>query len=226
MSILRRMRDITVASLNERLEQAEDPVRLIDQYLASQREQIRESEKLHMQCLTHAQSMRNQYLTALETKEKRERQALLALKAGEDDIARIALQEKIQQEEKSEQYRALYEQSQQSILELADQIGQLKADYDEIAAKRSYYQARLESVRLQRQMNERLGASGATAAPRAFRRLEEQVSDMEWEARSLRDVRRATQEALYSAGSAVQSALENELARLKKSLEKEGWSGK
>lgn len=82
MSLLRRMRDITVASLNEHLERSEDPVRLIDQYLAAQREQLQQSERLYQQCVTHAASLRQQYLTALETKEKREQQALLALKVG------------------------------------------------------------------------------------------------------------------------------------------------
>lgn len=33
MSLMRRMRDITTASLNDRLDSAEDPVRLIDNCL-------------------------------------------------------------------------------------------------------------------------------------------------------------------------------------------------
>ncbi len=94
MSLGKRFRDITVAHFNEMLENAEDPVRLIDKYLANQSEQIRESERLLHQCLTHAASLRQQYTSAEKMKERREQQALLALKAGEDEIARIALQEK------------------------------------------------------------------------------------------------------------------------------------
>src|SRR5258708_102693 len=118
MSLMRRMRDITAATINERLERAEDPVRFIDQYLIAQREQLQQSERLYQQCVSHAAALRQQYLTALETKEKREHQAVLALKAGEEHMARIVLQEKLQAEEKSEQYRELYEQAKQSILDL------------------------------------------------------------------------------------------------------------
>ncbi|MEC0269635.1 PspA/IM30 family protein [Paenibacillus anseongense] len=218
MSLLRRMRDITVASLNEHLERSEDPVRLIDQYLAAQREQLQQSERLYQQCVTHAASLRQQYLTALETKEKREQQALLALKAGEEHMARIVLQEKLQAEEKSEQYRELYEQAKQSILDLDEELQQLKADYKEVADKRSYYLARMESARLQQRLHARSSVS-QDASPRMFGRLEERVSDMELHARTLRDVRRMSRESYYGAGN---PAVDAELEALRNRLNQEG----
>lgn len=222
MSILRRMKDITTATLYDRLENSEDPVRLIDRFLVEQREQISQLERLYQQTLLHAQSVRQQYLTADELKSKREQQAALALKAGEEQMARLALQEKLQHEERSEQYRRLYEQSKLSVIELEDQLARLKADYDEVLSKRQYYMDRLEALRLQRRMNERLG-TGAQLGAGAFHRLEDRVSDLEYEARALRDVRRAGQEALQRAGSAAQQAIESELSALRRKLEREGW---
>jgi phage shock protein A len=222
MSILRRMRDMTAATLNEKLERSEDPVLMIDQYLASQREQIQQAERLHQQCFQHTQSLRAQYVGAEQWKDKREQQAMLALKAGEDHTARLALQDKLVHEQKAEQYRELYDQSKLALIELEDQLQVLKADYVEIAAKRSYYQARLESVRLQRRMNEHMSEMGKSSTPRMFNRLEEKVSDLEFETRSLRDVRRLSKEVLYQAGSAVQHVLEQELNNLRKKLAMEG----
>jgi phage shock protein A len=195
---------------------------MIDQYLASQREQILQAERLHQQCVQHAQSLRTQYIGAEQWKVKREQQAMLALKAGEENTARLALQDKMVHEQKSEQYRELYEQSKLALVELEDQLQALKADYTEIAAKRSYYQARLESVRLQRRMNEHMNELGRSSTPRMFNRLEEKVSDLEFETRSLRDVRRMSKEVLYQAGSAVQHVLEQELNNLRKKLAAEG----
>ncbi|GAA4875127.1 hypothetical protein GCM10023310_63390 [Paenibacillus vulneris] len=225
MSLGKRFRDITVATFNEMLEQSEDPVRLIDKYLQSQAEQIRESEKLLQQCLSHAASLRQQYMNAAQLKERREQQAMIALKAGEEEVARIALQEKLQQEERSTQYKALYEQSKLGIVELEEQVQQLKSDFEEVAAKRSYYIARLESVRLQQRMNERLRGMGGygSAQPRMFDRLEERVSDMEMTARTLREVRSQTRDAFMAAGSAASQALESEMAKLKSKLQQEGW---
>lgn len=215
---------MTVAALNEMLENSEDPVRMIDKYLAAQSEQIRESERLLQQCLSHASSLRQQYLTAEQLKERREQQALLALKAGEEEVARLALQEKLQQEEKAAQYKALYDQSKHGIVELEEQVQQLKADFDEIASKRSYYIARLESVRLQQRMNERLRSTGGGPSVRMFDRLEEQVSDLEISARTLREVRGQLREAWGAVSGAAGSALDQELAKLKSKLKEEGWT--
>jgi phage shock protein A len=219
MSLIRRMRDITAATINERLERSEDPVRLIDQYLIAQREQLQQSERLYQQCVSHAAALRQQYLTALETKEKREHQAILALKAGEEQMARIVLQEKLLAEEKSEQYHELYEQAKQSILDLDEQLQQLKADYKEVADKRSYYLARMESARLQQRMNERMSGVQQHMAPRIFNRIEDNVTDMEMQARSLRDVRRMSRESMYPAGN---PAVDAELEALRSRLNKEG----
>jgi phage shock protein A len=219
MSLMRRVRDITAATLNEHLERSEDPVRLIDQYLVSQREQLQQSERLYQQCVTHAAALRQQYLTALETKEKREHQAMLALKAGEENMARIVLQEKLQAEEKSEQYRELYEQAKQSILDLDEELQQLKADYQEVAEKRGYYLARMESARLQQRLHARMSSVGQHTTPRIFGRLEERVSDMELQARSLRDVRRMGRESFYQTGN---PAVDVELEALRNKLKQEG----
>lgn len=223
MSISKRLRDISVATLNEMLESSEDPVRLIDKYLAAQAEQIRSTERLLSQCLAHSQSVRQQYLMADQLKQKREQQAMLALRAGEDEVARLAMQEKMQQEEMSVSYKALYEESQYSIRDLEDQLRQLKADLDEVAAKRSYYLARLEAVRLQQRMNERMRPTGGGyGVPRMFDRLDERLSDMESHARTLREVRSGTRDMMRYAGAAV-DAVEQELANLRRKLEQEGF---
>lgn len=218
MSVMKRVRDISVATLNDKLEKSQDPVRLIDEFLYNQRQHIQETEKLVQQCAQHAASMRQQAYSAEQTAGKRAEQATLALKADEEHVARIALQDKITNEEKAAQFRQLYEQAQQSLLELEEQLNQLRSDYHEVLGKRQYFAARLESVRLRQRMNERMSAGGGLNGS-VFERLEEKISDLEWESRSLHDLRQAGREALYRAGSQTQAVLERELARLKQKLQ-------
>jgi phage shock protein A len=224
MSIMKRVRDISAATLNDRLERAEDPVRMIDQYLTELGEQIRQSDKLYQQSLGHASGLKVQYAQAEQLKEKREEQALLALKAGEEHLAKMALQEKLLHEEKFAQYKQLYDQTMQSIAELSKQLDEMKVDYQEVYNKRQYYVARMQSVQLQQRMNERLGFNGSQNGERIFQRLEDRISGLEIEARSLSDVRRQGKEMLYEAGIGVKSILEEELAKLKQKLDQEGAS--
>lgn len=223
MSIMKRMRDISLATLNDKLEKSEDPIRLIDQYIHSQKEQIAESERLYEQCVHHAQMMRKQYLNAEQLVQKRAEQAALAVKANEEAIARLALQEKLVNEEKAEQYRKLYEQGQLSVIELETQLQQLKADLQEVIGKRQFYIARLESIKLQQKMNERRSGSMGAGSNRMFDRLEEKINDLEFETSSLRDVRNQSSDVWTQLGTEIQETVERELEHLRNKLQDEGW---
>lgn len=229
MSIIRRVRDITAATLNERLEKAEDPVKLIDQFLWSTREEIINAERLYQQYSAHSNHLKMQWLQAEQQKEKREQQALTALKAGEEHMARVALQDKAASEERATQYRDLYEQSKTSLIELEEQLRELRSEYQTVYDKREYYSARMESLRLQQRMNARYAGQGihnqglGQQPSGMFRRLDDRITDMELEARSLRDLRRSGQEFLSEAGAVLQSAIEREMEQLKRKLQQEGW---
>ncbi|GIO43913.1 MULTISPECIES: PspA/IM30 family protein [Paenibacillus] len=222
MSVFRRVRDITVANLNERLEQSQDPVRLIDQFLIETRQEIMEAEKLHHQYSGHTKQLKSQVDQARAMSGKREEQALLAVKAGEEHLAKLALQEKMLYDEKIDQYSGLYAQSLESLQELENQLHELKTEYQTVYSKRQYYYARMETLRLQQRMNQRMNGYGAQDVPKMFHRLEDQVSGMEWEARSLRDLRKAGQDIASQVGSTIQSTLDQELSRLKQKLNKAG----
>ncbi|OAB46314.1 PspA/IM30 family protein [Paenibacillus glacialis] len=222
MSVFRRMRDITVATLNERLEQSQDPVKLIDQFLRATRDDITEVEKLFQQYASHTRQLKQQVDQASSMKDKREEQAILALKAGEDHLAKLALQEKIIYEEKLEQYGGLFEDSRLSLRELENQMNDLKLEYQTVYSKRQYYSARMENIRLQQRMNQRMGEFGGKDVPKMFNQLEDRITDWELETRSLRELRRAGQDYLDQAGASVSSVLEKEMARLKEKLNNSG----
>lgn len=226
MSIVRRVRDITVATLNERLEKAEDPVKLIDQFLWSTREDIIQAERLYQQYAGHSNHLKVQWLQAEQQKEKREQQAITALKAGEEQLARIALMEKASSEERALQYRDLYEQSRQSTLDLEEQLREMRSEYQTVYDKREYYAARMESLRLQQKLNSRYANYGEHSGNPGsmFRRLEDRISDMEMEAKSFSDLRRMGREFASEAGTTIQSVIEREMELLKRKLDKEGWS--
>ena len=76
MSVMKRVRDMTVASLNDRLEKSEDPVRVIDQFLWSTHQEITQSEGLQRQYATHTDHLHRQWKDAEQWMVKREQQAV------------------------------------------------------------------------------------------------------------------------------------------------------
>ena len=224
MGLVKRIRDITLATLNEKLENTEDPVRLIDQFLWSTRDEIVELEKLHHQYFQHVQQLRTQWLQYTEQVDKKEHQALIALKAGEETIARQLLFEKNQLAEQLGSYRELYEQANSTLIELEEQLSTLKQEYQVVYDKRQYYAARMEAIRLQRRMNERMGFKGQEGTAKMMSRMDSRLSEYELENEALRQVRNQNQQ--YSGNGYYSNTknfeVEQQLEEMKKRLNKEG----
>jgi len=218
MSVLRRVRDMSLATLNDRLEKSEDPVRVIDQFLWSTHQEIVQSEQLQRQYAAHTDNLYRQWKDAEHWMNKREEQALTALRAGEEHAAKLALQDKIAHEERAVRYRQLYEQSRQELQELEQLLQELRSEYRTVYDRRQFYVARMESLKLQKRLNARLG-SGAADPDNMFRRLDDRLTDAELEARSLRELRRFGQETALRFGTLVQETIDREMQKLKQKLQ-------
>lgn len=217
MNVFKRVRDITVATLNERLEQSQDPVRMIDQFLLETRRAITEAEQLQHHVTQHTRQLKQHVDQASAMRQKREEQAMLALQAEEEELARMALQEKVMYEEKENQYTELLDQNTEALQEVQLQLNTLKSEYQAVYSKREYYYARMETLRLQQQMNRRFG-NAVQGTPQAFGRLEDKISDWEIEAKALRDLRNGDS---YSSSSHTTNgvSLDEELERLRRKLD-------
>jgi phage shock protein A len=221
MSVMKRVRDMTVASLNDRLEKAEDPVRVIDQFLWSTHQEIAQSEGLHRQYAAHTEHLHRQWKEAEQWMVKRELQAVTALKANEENVAKLALQDKVVHEERAERYQQLYEQSRNELTELDQLLQELRNEYRTVYDRRQFYVARMESLRLQQRLNARFGP-GNSDPSQMFRKIDDRLTDIELETRSLRDLRRMGQETLLQAGEVVKETIERELQQLKSKLQQGG----
>ncbi|EJW15056.1 PspA/family protein [Paenibacillus alvei DSM 29] len=122
-------------------------------------------------------------------------------------------------EDKVQQYSELYEKSKDAILELEEQLNMLKSEYQAVYDKRQYYIARMQTVRLQQQMNERFGQYGVGQVDSMFRRLEDRVSGMEWETQGIQDVRRMSGQTMGNINPERDMALKREMERLKQKLD-------
>lgn len=221
MSVMKRVRDMTVATLNDRLEKAEDPVRVIDQFLWSTHQEIVQSELLQRQYSGHTDGLHRQWQDAVQWAAKREQQAITALKAGEEHVAKLALQDKVAQEEQAARYRELYEQSKGELNELEQLLQELRSEYRSVYDRRQFYVARMESLKLQQRLNARFGP-GSSDPSQMFQKIDDRLTDIELETKSLRDLRRMGQEMVLQAGNVLQDTIERELQILKQKLKQGG----
>lgn len=90
---------------------------------------IEKLEERYQEALQRTIELRSHSVNAEEMAQLRGEQAELAMRAGDEELARLALQEKQREETACEHYRAQYASSQDVCLALADELRGLRAGH-------------------------------------------------------------------------------------------------
>ncbi|WP_126425338.1 PspA/IM30 family protein [Brevibacillus marinus] len=182
MGIFKRLRDVTVASVNEVIDSLEDPVTMLNQYMRDMEAEIGRVEVAVARQVAMEKKFLQQYKEALAMAEKRDRQANLAISEGEDDLARRALLEKKQYSARAEEYQKLYQTASAAAQQMREKLAELKDEFYKMRAKKYELTTRAQVARTQKHLNQVITGLGSESASRGFARMEEKVLRMEAEA--------------------------------------------
>lgn len=219
MGIFKRLRDLTMASINDLLDKAEDPVKMLNQFLRDMEEDIREAEVAVAKQIAIEKKFKQQYEEALEMVEKREDQALKALEAGNEDLARRALQDKKEHQQRHDEMKQQYDVAKQNADRLRAQLSEMKDEFGKMKNKRDVLIARAEAAKAQKQINQVMSGFGKDNAAKGFDRMSEKVLQLEAEAEASGEIRskdRSLDDELASLGK--NDGIDDELAALKAKL--------
>lgn len=201
MGIFKRLKRITLADMHRALDKAEKPVNMIKQYIREMEGQIvKAQEKLAQQV---GLEKKCEALVA-ETEaviEKRLRQANLAVERNEDEIAKMALHDKIVNERKLLSYKQQYEAAKEQTAYLQGKVQELKMKYEELQVKQQELIARASAAQAQ----EDHAANG-------FLRAEEKIWALEAKAKAGEGFAPSSQP---NVSALLQAEVEKELEQLK-----------
>ncbi|MEB1808005.1 MAG: PspA/IM30 family protein [Bacillaceae bacterium] len=215
--IFKRIRDLTVASIHEGLDQLENPVVMLNQYLRDMEKEIVSAEKAITKQMTIKANFEKQKSEAVELMKKRGQQAELALKAGEEQLAKKALLSKKQYEEKVSYYEEVCLQNDEKIAELKDQLYEMREKYQEMKDKKVVLIARANAAKTKQSMDEAMDRFDHEKAQAGFERMERKIFEMETTInlnRNKRDVLLNSQTIEFEYNEAV----EHELNTLKEKI--------
>jgi len=134
--------------------------------------------------------------------------AQLALEKGEDDLAREALTRRAQQTEMADSLKVQIEEQAGSITSLYESMKELEAKMAEAKAKKDQIIARARTAKASTKVNDMLAGVGSGSSMAAFDRMSEKVEQLEAEA----DV--SKQLAASTSGSGAGTSLESEFKAL------------
>jgi len=174
MSIFRRLRDLTAASVNDALDSMEDPVVMLNQYMRDMEVEIGQVEVTVARQVALEKKFRQQWEEAIALVEKRDRQVKLALAEGEDELARRALADKKQYEGRAQEYETLYLAAAEAAGQMREKLAELKEEFYKMRAKKFTLMARAQVARTQKQVNQAVVGIGNHTAGRGFARMEKE----------------------------------------------------
>lgn len=211
--VFKRLRDITLATIHEGLDALENPVTMLNQYLRDMEAEIEKAEAAVVKQSMIEKKFIQYRDEAQHMVDKRMRQATLAVEAGEEDLARRALQEKKRYAEKVKQYDAMAQDAHQKVLEMKEQLKELKEKYTAMRDRKYELISRAHAAKTKKQMNIALSKFDTDSALKGFKRMEERILEMETELEVRSSAPLSFEERLSSLEP--DEEIEKELAQLK-----------
>lgn len=221
MAILERFTDIIKANINDLLDKAEDPAKMIDQYLRDMTESLAEVKKETAGVMAEETRSRRMLDENKEDVEKYEGLAKKALQAGNEADARVFLSKKQQLAEKTASLQATYDAAHANAQKIREMHDKLVSDIENLNSRREMIKAKVAVAKTQQKVNEVASSTDKTmGAMNAFSRMEAKADEMLDKANAMAELNSqpvdeaAELEKKYSASGST-SAVDDELARLK-----------
>jgi phage shock protein A len=214
MGILKRVCDLVSANIHEAFDQLEDPVVMMNQYLRNLEEEINRAETTLARQEASEQLFSRLILETEALVEKRLRQAKLAVETGEEEIAKLAIADKLEAETKLAEYRNQLDTISEQTKQIREQLDELVAKYHELKSRKMYLISRFEAVQSIRRMNGVIHAIDTKSAVKGFERMEERVRMMELQAAIKGRVRKIGLDSQFVPYE-LQDRIQEELAKLK-----------
>jgi phage shock protein A len=182
MGIFSRLGTLIKSNLNDLITKAEDPEKMLTQVLLEMQQQLMEAKKAVAVAIADEKKLQKQYTAEADKSKEWERKAMVAVRAGDDALARQALSRKQEHETIATQFQQQWVQQKQAVEKLKDALRLLNNKIEEAKRKKNILIARKKRAEAQQQIANTMQGLGDTSAFDTFDRMSERIQLMEAEA--------------------------------------------
>jgi len=192
MGILDRIRTVLKANINALISKAEDPEKMLNQLIMDMNEQLLEAKKTVAMSIADEKKLERQALENKAQGEDWEKKAMLAVKAGKDDLAKEALLRKQEYDGYAASFQKEFESQHASVEQLKDALRQLQSKIEEASRKKNLLIARAKRAEAQKQIQQTMGSLSANSSFDTFDRMAQKVDQVEAEAEAMKELGEVT----------------------------------
>lgn len=182
MGLLARISTLLRANINDLVSKAEDPEKILNQLILDMQEQLIEAKKQVAVSIADEKRLKKQLDKELGLAREWERKAMMAVRAGRDDLAREALSRKTEHDNLATEYQTHWESQKAAADRLRDSLRQLNAKIEEAKRRKNLLIARQKRAEAQKTITETMSGLNDTSAFDTFDRMAEKITQMEAEA--------------------------------------------
>ncbi|HWO77362.1 MAG TPA: PspA/IM30 family protein [Bacillus sp. (in: firmicutes)] len=220
--LFKRVKTVVASELHALIDKAEDPIHMIDQYMREMNHEIVEAEKATAKMMGEEKLLARKVEETKKLIEKRELQAIEALKNNREDLAKRALEDKSHLTKEHQQLEDLHTQALHQVVDLKEKLKIMKNEYREMELKRNSLKARAEAAKAKTSINRALSTTNTASAKKGFERMEEKVLRQEAEAETSEDLQMMNKSLDQELNEITgKSEVELELERLKERLQED-----
>ncbi len=218
MGIFNRIADVLKANINELLDKAEDPEKMLKQMVIEMEESINQTALAVARAIANEKTLERKIEKAKKDSLDWEQKAVIALNSGREDLAKAALEKKNLETRNISDLEPVFLQASETAQKMRDRLAILKTKLDEARTRQNTLIARSQAAKAEKQISQAMSGVGSDAFSK-FDKYERKVEQIEAEASAFGELadsgKRLEEEfKMLETGSSV----DNDLLALKQKM--------
>ena len=217
MGFFERLSRLFRANANAVISSMEDPAKILDQSVDDMQRDLVKLRQAVATAIASQKRIQNQAEQAESQSKTWYERAELALKKGEEELAREALSRRKTYQDTATALNTQLQTQSAQVEQLKKSLLQLESKISEAKTKKDMLKARAQAAQAQEQLQNAVGSLNTNSSMAAFDQMEEKVLNMEARSQAAAELAGADLESQFAALEG--SNVDEELAALKNRLE-------
>ena len=182
MGIFARLATLIKSNLNDLISKSEDPEKMLNQVVIDMANQLIEAKKQVAVAIADEKRLAKQAEQEAANAAEWERRAMLAIKGGDDNLAKEALARKKEHDQLSTTLKEQWQKQKQAVDQLKTALRMLNNKIEEAKRKKNVLIARKKRAEAQKAIQETMSGLQNASAFETFERMSEKIDKIEAEA--------------------------------------------
>ena len=221
MGIFARLATLIKSNLNDLISKSEDPEKMLNQVVIDMANQLIEAKKQVAVSIADEKRLAKQAEQEAANAAEWERRAMLAIKAGDDALAKEALARKKEHEALANTFKDQWQKQKTAVEQLKTALRMLNNKIEEAKRKKNVLIARKKRAEAQKAIQETMSGLNNASAFETFDRMSTKIDQMEAEAEAAGEIHEQfTGDSLANKFSQLETTAgaEDDLVALKRKM--------